>query len=58
MKEEEIYVYMKKTEGFSGAELTALCREAGMEALRESREAVRVTRKHWENALRVIRARK
>lgn len=41
----------KKTEGFSGADLEALCREAGMEALREQPVVDKVTKRHFEAAL-------
>ncbi len=44
-----------KTEGYSGADLEALCREAGMEALRENVDAKSVTQKNFEKALSAIR---
>jgi len=42
----------KQTENFSGADLDALCREAGMHALRESKKAKEVMMKHFEKALK------
>ena len=42
----------KRTEGFSGADIEALCREAAMVALRESMKAKEVTKKHFEEALK------
>ena len=44
----------KKTESFSGADLEALCREAGMEALREG-NADKVAKKHFDSALSMKR---
>ena len=41
----------KKTEGYTGADLEALAREAAMLALREDLEAKTVTKKHFEKAL-------
>jgi transitional endoplasmic reticulum ATPase len=42
----------KKTEGFSGADIEALCREAAMTAMRENMKAKEVTKKHFEEALK------
>jgi transitional endoplasmic reticulum ATPase len=42
----------KKTEGFSGADIEALCREAAMSALRENMKAKEVKKKHFEEALK------
>ncbi len=45
----------KKTEGYSGADLEALCREAAMIALRENLESKEVKRKHFDKALEMIK---
>ncbi|MEM1604448.1 MAG: CDC48 family AAA ATPase [Zestosphaera sp.] len=44
----------KKTEGYSGADLTALVREAALNALRRNYEATQVTREDFEYALRKV----
>jgi transitional endoplasmic reticulum ATPase len=46
--------WAKKTEGFSGAEIEALCREAAMNAMREKIEAKEVKNKHFEEAFKKI----
>jgi transitional endoplasmic reticulum ATPase len=46
---------VSKTEGFVGADLESLCREAALVAMRESRTADKVTMKHFEAALKAIR---
>ena len=43
------------TEGYTGADLEALVREAGLRALRENFNAMQVKMKHFEEALKVIR---
>ena len=43
----------KKTEGFSGADLEALCMEAGLAAIRE--DAEKVSAKHFEEALKKVK---
>ncbi|HDI75410.1 MAG TPA: AAA family ATPase, partial [Thermoprotei archaeon] len=45
----------KRTEGFAGSDLEALCREAGMMALRESINIDRVHMRHFEKALKRIK---
>ncbi len=45
----------KEAENFSGADIEALVREAVMTALRESRDAKEVKKKHFEIALKKIR---
>jgi transitional endoplasmic reticulum ATPase len=46
---------IKHTEGYTGADLEALSREAGMLALRENVEATEVKKKHFDEALKKIR---
>ena len=43
-----------KTDGFVGADLENLCREAAMIALRENRDADIVEMRHFEAALKII----
>ncbi|MEK6847520.1 MAG: CDC48 family AAA ATPase, partial [Nanoarchaeota archaeon] len=45
----------KKTDGYTGADLEAVCREAAMLALRESLEAKFVTEEHFNEALKKIK---
>lgn len=53
-KDVDLKELAKKTEGFSGADLEALCKEAGMNALREDINAKKVKKKHFEEALKKI----
>ena len=45
----------RRTEGYSGADLEGMCREAGMNALRENIHAKEVSMKDFEKALTAIR---
>jgi transitional endoplasmic reticulum ATPase len=45
----------KDTDGFTGADLEALTREAAMIALRENMEAKEVSKKHFEEALNKVK---
>jgi transitional endoplasmic reticulum ATPase len=45
----------EKTQGYSGADIEALSREAAMFALRENQKAKEVTMKHFEQALKKVR---
>lgn len=41
----------KKTDGYSGADIEAVCREAALNSMREDREAAKVKMKHFKEAL-------
>ncbi|MBR9678932.1 MAG: CDC48 family AAA ATPase [Nanoarchaeota archaeon] len=47
--------FAEKTEGYSGADVEAIVREAGMTALRKNKKAVAVTKEHFENAFKQVR---
>jgi transitional endoplasmic reticulum ATPase len=42
----------KDTEGYSGADIEAICREAGLNAMREKMDANEVTKKHFDLAVK------
>ena len=44
----------QRTEGYVGSDLAALCREAGLMAIRQSLNAKRVTMEHFEQAFKAI----
>jgi transitional endoplasmic reticulum ATPase len=44
----------KRTEGFSGADIEALCREAAMNAMRKNIKAKEVTKENFEEALKKV----
>ncbi|OAQ33838.1 AAA-domain-containing protein [Linnemannia elongata AG-77] len=48
----DVEVLARETEGCSGAEVVALCREAAMKAMEESLEIRAVGRRHFEQALK------
>ncbi len=45
----------KKTDGYTGADLENVCREAGMSAIRRSVDAKEVTQKDFEDALSLVK---
>ncbi len=45
----------KQTEGYSGADLEAVVREAGLNALRENMKAKEITKKHFDESLKEIK---
>lgn len=53
--------YVKKTEGWSGAEIESVCREAGLNAIRKATtgesDKVTVTKKNFEDAFNEIKKR-
>ena len=55
-KEKLLFWLSKKTDGFSGADIEALCREAAMIAIRENDKTDKVLKKNFEQALNVVRA--
>lgn len=47
----------ERTEGYSGAEIAAVCKEAALAALEESLQAKEVRWKHFEKALAAVKPR-
>ncbi len=45
----------KRTEGYTGADLAALCREAALNALREAGKPTKVSMKHFEIAMQKVK---
>ncbi|MBI4015373.1 MAG: CDC48 family AAA ATPase [Candidatus Aenigmarchaeota archaeon] len=45
----------KQTDGYSGADLEAVVREAGLNALRENMKAKEITKKHFDESLKEIK---
>jgi len=54
LKDVELKDLAKKTEGFSGADIQSLCREAAMDALRDNIKAKEVKKKNFDGALKKI----
>ncbi len=54
LKDVNIKELAEKAEGFSGADIEALCREAGMTALRENLKAKEIREKHFNDAFKKI----
>ncbi|MGQ0536233.1 MAG: CDC48 family AAA ATPase [Methanobacteriota archaeon] len=56
LKDVDIDDLARRTQGYVGADIASLCREAGILALREDMNAETVTMKHFDKALNMIRA--
>jgi len=55
-KDKFLYWLAHKTDGYSGADIEALCREAAMLALRKDEKAKKVEKKHFDEAMISVRA--
>lgn len=51
----DIEILAKRTEGFVGADIEAVCREAVMLTLRESLEAENVNMKYFKDAIKKVK---
>lgn len=49
--------YAEKTEGYSGAELVAVCQEAALQALAENISSTCIKVEHFEKALEIVTPR-
>ncbi|OYT42612.1 MAG: AAA family ATPase [Candidatus Aenigmarchaeota archaeon ex4484_224] len=54
-KDVDLKKLAKKTEGYTGADIEAVCREAALNAMREDINAKEVKMKHFEEALKKIK---
>ena len=48
---------VERTEGYSGAEIEAVCNEAGMKAIEEDFDASEILKRHFERALQCVTPR-
>ena len=54
----DLEILAKRTEGFVGADIEAVCREAVMLTLRESLESEKVDMKHFKEAMKKVKPKK
>ena len=54
-KDKVLYALAKKTEGYAGADIEAICREAAIMALRKDMEIKKVGKEHFDEALEKVR---
>ena len=52
----DLHALAVRAEGYVGSDLAALCREAGLTAIRENLKAAKVTRAHFESAFKHVHA--
>ena len=55
-KDVDVKVLAERTEGYVGADIEGVCREAAMAALREDIKAKEVNMAHFEKALESVKA--
>jgi transitional endoplasmic reticulum ATPase len=55
LKDVDLDALSENTDGYVGADLEALCREAGMNAYREDHDIKYVGKKHFDAALKMVR---
>lgn len=55
-KDVNLKLLAEKTQGYSGADIAAICKEAGMLALRENINAKEVKKKHFDAAMKKVGA--
>ncbi len=55
LKEVDLEELARKTENFSGADIEGVCREAGLNALRENIDAEKVSMNHFKKALEDVK---
>lgn len=55
-KDISLAMMAEKTQGYSGADIEAVCKEAGMLALRENINAKDVKKKHFDAAMKKVGA--
>jgi len=55
-KDKLIYFIAENTEGYVGADLESLCREAAMLALRENKDCIHVKKEHFDEAMKKVKA--
>lgn len=53
-KEEDLDALVPLTDGYTGADLAALCSTAALIALRENMDATTTEWKHWDQALKQV----
>ena len=54
-KDVDLEKLSKATDGYTGADIEAVCREAGLTTLRENIKADKVFKKHFDKAMKVIK---